>query len=102
MTVDLSTVVFENSFYSVSMNNGYTINMNRVNEDFLDSQGNSVVIKRINIEILDEEGLYLRTSTSIIGLEDECYSLVTDHKEYEGDVLDEDNMKYVLLEVKDE
>ena len=53
MTVDLSTVVFENSFYSVSMNNGYTINMNRVNEDFLDSQGNSVGIKRINIEILD-------------------------------------------------
>lgn len=102
MVINLSNITFENDFYFLSLNDGKTIVFNIVNEDFLDKNGNSVKIDRINIEVDSEDGEYLGNTSSIIGLDNEYYSLKTDYKEYEGAVLTKDNMEYVRLEVADE
>lgn len=107
MTIDLSKVVFDNDFYSVALPDGLsTLILNRLNEDFATSDS-EFALKIINFQI--EKEVYDETSgesstvytkgINVIGLSNNIYGIHTNHSEYEGTVLTEDNMKYCTLEI---
>lgn len=101
MTVDLSSITFENDFATISLADGSYIVLNSLSESFNSTDG-SVEIKRINIEKVtyDEDDNEIKTScTSVIGLSDDNVSIKTDFTQLEGNILNEDNMIYCTLEV---
>lgn len=101
MTVDLSSITFENDFATISLADGSYIVLNSLNESFNSTDG-SVEIKRINIEKVtyDDDDNEIRTPcTSVIGLSDDNVNIKTDFTQLEGNTLNEDNMIYCTLEV---
>lgn len=102
MTIDLSAAVFENDFLSVDLPSGDVLTLNNVNEDFTSST-ESLAVKRINIQITHtdeetgEESVYPVYLS--IGQSTDVLSLNTLYTEYEGQVLDMDNMAYCTIEV---
>lgn len=98
MTINLSEITFDNDFFETVMPNGKFIILNRINESIATSTRGDVAVKTINIAVASEEGEY-DNCTSIIGMSCDYYELTSDHKEYEGSPLDEDNMAYCTVEV---
>lgn len=101
MTINLSSVTFTNDMYTLSLEDGGYLILNRVDEDFIVNKVETK-IKRINIErvIINDDNTYTtKVCTSIIGMSDDIITLDTPYKEYLGKVLTEDNMEYCSLEV---
>ena len=97
MTIDLAKIVFDNDIFVASLPDGSTIILNKVDEDFSSSYGETVV-KAINIE---KQDIYGNSTVCpfVIGLGNDMIQIKTDYKEYEGDVLTPENMMYCTIEV---
>lgn len=100
MTYNLSSVTFTNDFAFIELNSGDTIVLNIIDEQIM-SGNDEISINQINMAVITNDGEQLNTNC-IIGMPDSHYSLKTDYKEYLGQVLNKDNIKYCTLEVKDD
>ena len=97
MIIDLSKTNFVNDFFSTMLPDGSMLVLNNVDEDFLADNGECAV-KAVNIEIqtvADE----IVSCPCVIGLGNELMQITTSYKEYEGEVLTSENMKYCTIEV---
>lgn len=101
MTIDLSQITFENDFFTTSLPDESILVLNRIDEliGFKDSE---IKINRINIQIYNEDTETYKTCSSVIGLSEGNFSIKTLYKEYEGNILTEENMKYCTIEIEEE
>lgn len=101
MTIDLSTVEFENDFCTIWLEDGSSLVLNNIDESILTGD-TTVEIKAINIEKItyDDDGNEIHTKCiSVIGMSDSNISINTVYNEYLGKVLNSDNMLYCTIEV---
>lgn len=98
MIYNLESISFENDFSFIDLDNGDTIALNLVDEDFF-SEGEEIAVNTINISVVVRDVGQL-TGTNIIGMGNDYYELKTDYTEYLGKVLTKDNLPYCVLEVK--
>lgn len=100
MLINLSEVTFENDFYEMELENGAGLTLNTVDEQFsyADEYDNPKVcmVNRINIVYTDSEGVGYKCP-SVIGISNDYTSLDTDYVEYEGQVLNMENMQYCTI-----
>ena len=101
MTINLSEVEFVYDFFSLPLPGGNTLIMNKVDEDFLSGDDESVV-KGINIVVVPEDGSDNVYCSSVIGMSNDYFTLESGYSEYEGKVLTTDNMKYCTMEISDD
>jgi hypothetical protein len=94
--VDLSEIEFENDFCSIDMPDGNTLVINKISEDFLNSDNAEIVLDRYNIEVIDEDGTAYLCS-SVIGQENDYFTLTTDYTEFLGNILTSDNIQYCRI-----
>ena len=101
MTLNLSEVTFEYDFFTCDMPSGNLLILNKVDESLL-VDNESVEIKGINIVVYlyDTEENVL--CSSVIGAENEYFSLNSDYAEYLGKTLTEDNMQYCTIELPED
>lgn len=99
MTIDLSKVEFTYDFFSSTMPDGSTLILNNVSEDFFTQNNEEVIVKQINIliELVDGSGNIL--CSSVIGCGNDKMCIKSDYSECLGKVLNEDNMKYCMIEM---
>lgn len=101
MTIDLSTIVFENDFFSLPLPSGDTLVLNKIDEDLKDGS-NEAKINHITLLIIDavtEENIIC---SSVIGFSNPYFTLTSNYKEYLGTTLNKDNKDFCYLEVNDE
>ena len=99
MIIDLSKLDFENDMFSTIIPGNSILLLNKIDESLkIGSMEEGVSIKAINIEINSFDGQYTKCS-NIIGLSNDYFKIETKYKEYEGEVLTSDNMKYCTIEV---
>lgn len=96
MIIDLSKVTFNNDFFSTMLPDGSMLVLNKVDEDFL-ADGEECIVKSINVEIQTDDSVI--ACPCVIGLGNELMQINTEYKEYEGKVLNPDNMGYCTIEV---
>lgn len=101
MTIDLSQIAFEKDFFFTSLPDESILTLNKIDES-LELGGAEININRINIQISSEDGEAYKACSSVIGLKDGNISIETLHKEYEGRILTEENMKYCTIEIEEE
>lgn len=97
MTIDLNLIQFTNDFYNVVLTNGALLKLNRVNEDFIQNSS-EIEIKGINIEIITEDETETVPCSSVIGLTNEYFTIQTEHEQYIGKCLNEENMRFCIIE----
>lgn len=106
MTINLSGVSFTNDMYYLSVRRRSTLLLNRVDEWLKTEQeiewSNEAKIKRINIEIINNEDGSTVRCPSIIGLSNDLMALKSDYAELEGQVLTEDNKDKCYIVVAEE
>ena len=100
MTIELSKVTFVNDFANIDCENGSTLVLNKLDEA-IKVNGDELVVRNINIAIVDIDGNYFDCNMAI-GLSNDLMRLYTDYKEQEGEVLTLDNMGLCYIEVFDE
>lgn len=93
MEVDLSEIEFENDFCSIDMPDGNTLVIYKINEDFLNTDNEEIVLDRYILEVIDEDSIAYLCS-SVIGQVNDYFTLTTDYTDYLGDVLTSDNIQY--------
>lgn len=96
MTIKLDNINFVSDFYSVTLEDGSTLYLNRLDE-YVANESFSTEIKGINIEVVSLTGEKKTPCPCIIGLGNELISIETEHTEYLGKELTEDNMKYCTV-----
>lgn len=100
MELILSEIQFDYDFFSTVMPNGYTLIINKIDEELTTSDGNVTAnIKRLNIVITDTEDGNDILCSSVIGIGNEYLMIKSGYTEFLGKVLTEDNMKYCTLEI---
>ena len=100
MTYNLDSLTFTNDFAFVELENGTVIVLNIVDEQ-LGSATGDVIINQINMAVITNDGEQI-PSGCVIGIPDEYYTIKTNYKEYVGQPLTKDNLKYCTLEVADD
>lgn len=99
MELLLDKITFLNDFFAVTMPDNNTLILNKVDESLkIDSVDVIIDFKCINIEIYTTEGTYI-TCPCVIGLGNEFIKIETKYKEYEGEVLTSENMKYCTITI---
>lgn len=101
MTIDLSEVTFENDFFSSTMPDGSTLVLNRIDESMKSDDG-SMSLNAITILVIDAETGDNILCSPVIGLGSDRLVLSTEHEEYLGKVLNEDNMQYCTIDIPEE
>lgn len=96
MIINLNSVEFINDFFTITLPNGSLLVLNKVDEDFM-TEDKECIVNGINIEI-QRETEYI-SCPCVIGLGNDLMQIVTDYKEYEGEVLTPENMRYCTIEV---
>lgn len=97
MVIDLSEVTFTYDFFSTPLPDGNTLILNKIDEDFM-SEDKETVIKGINIIIALADGSTNMLCSSVIGTTNDYFTLNTNYEEYKGKVMTSDNMQYCFLE----
>lgn len=104
MKIDLSLITFDNDMYQTDLPDGSIIVFNLIDESLynIDYSYRHVEtnIKRINIEIIDLEGNSVMCPC-VIGMGNDLMQVNTLHTEYEGKVLNNENMQFCEVEVYD-
>lgn len=100
MTIDLSKISFEKDFFAVSLPDNSILILNCIDESIGMVKGD-VDIKRINVQLSFPQEKRYKKLSGIIGINEGSYSIRTLYKEYEGKVLDEDNLKYCTIEISE-
>lgn len=101
MIIDLSEIEFVNDMFNTIIPSGDELILNKIDESLrIDSEGEvlTAVIKNINVEILKQDNTYV-SCPCIIGISNDYLSIDTKYKEYEGESLTSDNMKYCTITV---
>lgn len=101
MTFALDKIEFDNDIFSNDLADGSILVINRINEALsTDNLVNApdTIIDRFNIQIVGTDGITTNCS-SVIGLEDAKTKISTEYKQYEGTLLDSNNISYCTLEV---
>lgn len=104
MTVNLSEVEFTSDLWEIETENGNTLILNKVNEEFtmqIDDVNYDTKVNRINIAVLPEGEEQQIVCGSIIGIKDEYVTVISDYPELQGKLLTEDNMEYCSIVVED-
>jgi hypothetical protein len=83
------------------MPDGSTLVLNKVSEA-LPTEGEGLPIKGINILVIDSTTGENMLCSSVIGMGNDKFILSTEHEEYLGKVLTEDNMAYCKIEMLEE
>lgn len=99
MTIALSKVEFTYDFFSSTMPDGSTLILNNVSEDFFTQNNEEVIVKQINILIEPVDGSGNILCSSVIGCGNDKMCIKSDYSECLGKVLNEDNMKYCMIEM---
>ena len=100
MKYNLSEATFDNDFYAVDIANGNTIIFNKVDEQIV-YNSEELDVNAVNVAVIDSDGNYI-DGVNVIGEGNDFYTITTDYKEYLGQPLDKDNIKYCTLEVSDD
>lgn len=104
MTVNLSEVVFTSDYWEIETENGNTLILNRINEQFqveIDGVMNETTVKRINIAVLFSDTTEQTICCGIVGVKDRYVTVISDYPEVQGELLTEDNMKLCSILVED-
>lgn len=96
MTYNLSEISFDYDFFSISLPDGNTLILNKVDEDFIQNE-EETVIDGVNI-VVATESENIKCS-SVIGVGNDYFTLTSDYEEYLGTTLTSENMKYCYLEI---
>ena len=100
MTLNLSEVEFDYDFFSLPLPSGNTLIMNKIDEDFAEG-GTETAVKRVNIAVALEDGSAVVSCTSVIGMPCPYFTINSGYAEWQGKVLDADNMQYCTMEIPD-
>lgn len=99
MELLLANVDFTNDIFSVAIPGDNILILNKIDESLkIESEEREVDIKRVNIEVYTREGKAI-SCPCVIGMSNVYIKINTAYKEYEGDVLTSDNMKYCTITV---
>lgn len=98
MELILSQITFDNDFFAIATPSGDTLILNKIDESLKIDSEEEIGIKTVNVEIDKEDGTVIRCPC-VIGIGNEYVKLSTDYKEYEGEVLTSENMKYCTMTV---
>lgn len=98
MTIYLDKVTFTNDFFSTMLPDGKYLILNKIDESIKVEGLEECTLKSISIEIQDTEGNVIKCPC-VIGISNDYMKIVTDHTEYEGEVLTPDNMEFCTIEV---
>lgn len=99
MIIELDKVVFDNDFFSTMLPDGKYLVLNKVDESLKYSDETPECnIKAVNIEIQDLEGNAI-ACPCIIGIGNEYIKINTEYTQYEGEVLNPDNLAFCTIEV---
>lgn len=105
MRINLDTLVFENDFCFVSLENGNVLVFNRIDEDLL-FNNEETKINKINlalVEFLEDDTEKQTIISSVIGLNTRNdIFLTTDYNEFLGKPLDKENLPFCYIEVNNE
>ena len=104
MTVNLSEVEFTSDLLEIETENGNTLILNKVNEEFtmqIDDVNYDTKVNRINIAVLPEGEEQQIVCGGIIGIKDKYVTVISDYPELQGKLLTEDNMEYCSIVVED-
>lgn len=110
MTLDLSAVDFINDFFTFDLPDGNVLTLNVIDESLVfDTQEQDInlinvqlTLYAVNEETGENEITGYIKGVNVIGMESETMKIGTDYKEYTGQPLTKDNIKYCYLEYKDE
>lgn len=98
MTINLSEITFSYDFFSLPLPKGNTLIMNLVDE-CIASDGEETSIKGINIVVALEDGTGNVECSSVIGMNNDYFTLTSGYPEYMGKVLTSENMQYCTMEI---
>lgn len=104
MTVNLSEVEFTSDLWEIETENGNTLILNKINEEFtmqIDDVNYDTKVNRINIAVLPEGEEQQIVCEGIIGIKDKYVTVISDYPELQGKLLTEDNMEYCSIVVED-
>lgn len=100
MTLDFSKITFLNDFCYIELPSGRYLALNKIDESL--AQGNiDLPIKAINIGIFDGDDNYI-PCTNVIGMFDSNISISTKYKEFEGQVMNGDNIMYCEVTINED
>lgn len=104
MIIDLGLITFDNDMYQTDLPDGSILVINKLNESLHTEdevyEATDIEIKRVNIEIIDLNGNTV-LCPCIIGLDNDLMQIRTAYKQFEGLILNEDNLKYCEVEIYD-
>lgn len=100
MTLYLSEIDFSYDFFSTPLPNGNTLIINKIDEDFL-AENKETVINALNLIVALEDGSANVLCSSVIGTENDYFTVASSYTEYLGKVLTTENMKYCTLEINE-
>lgn len=101
MTIDLSKITLEGSFFEAELPDGSALVVNVVDEDIPSDNGYpSAPVKRVNLThiTLDLDMVHI---PCVIGMGADGITVESDYKELYGTVLDGDNMAKCTVEVEE-
>ena len=105
MKIDLSAVPFTNDMFAIDIPINKTLLLNKVDEwlksSTPDEEGNfpEAVVKRVNIEVTDNNSGEKIRCPCVIGLSNDILSLDTEYTECLGDVLTDENLDKCTITV---
>ncbi len=100
MTYNLKELKFNNDFAFIELENGDVVAFNLIDEELV-SEELSADINAINIALVTGSDNQV-PCVNVIGLPNKDFIITTEHKEYLGEVLNKDNIKYCTMEVSDD
>lgn len=104
MTVNLSEVVFTSDYWEIETDNGNTLILNKVYEQFqveIDGQIHETSVKRINIAVLFAGETEQVICGGVVGVKDKYITVLSDYPEVQGEILTADNMDKCTILVED-
>ena len=101
MIINLSEIIFENDFFSVSLPDGSSLVFNEINEELVTLDNKVIDIHNINIQkvITGSTGEEYIDCSVAIGSRNTILGIYTTYTEYESALLNSNNMKYCTMEV---
>ena len=100
MTYNLKELKFNNDFAFIELENGDVVAFNLIDEELV-SEELSADINAINIALVTGSDNQ-EPCANVIGLPNKNFIITTEYKEYLGEVLNKDNIKYCTMEVSDD
>ena len=110
MVISLEAVTFENDIFTFVLPDNNTLTLNKIDEVFetqkqaRSADTETTVFDRINVQVTrqNEDGTTeLLETACTVGNSCDLYRISTDYKEYNGQVLNSQNMPYCKMEYYD-